>query len=165
MAVGGYGRAEVAPYSDIDLLLVHSTSNRSDLSPLIERTLYPLWDLGLEVSCSSRTIEECMKMAQSDLQVKTALIDGRYLDGEYESFRALYGLFTKKVCITGSRVRRFTDEDLHLRHQSMGIRTTSPHLKRREGGLRIFRSDAGPESKVHDRPLGVDPLSGPGKDP
>jgi [protein-PII] uridylyltransferase len=142
MAVGGYGRAELAPYSDTDLLLVHSTSNRSDLSPLIERTLYPLWDLGLEVSCSSRTIEECMRMAQSDLQAKTALIDGRYLDGEYEFFRALYGLFTKKVL--HHRVHDFADElmkDLHLRHQKYGDPNyvLEPNLKEGEGGLRDFQ--------------------------
>jgi len=142
MAVGGYGRAELAPYSDIDLLLVHSTSNRSDLSPLIERTLYPLWDLGMEVSCSSRTIEECMKMAQSDLQVKTALIDGRYLDGEYEFFRALYGLFTKKVL--HRRIHEFADtltKDLHLRHQKYGDSNyiLEPNLKEGEGGLRDFQ--------------------------
>ncbi len=142
MAVGGYGRTELAPYSDIDLLLVHSASNRSDLSPLIERTLYPLWDLGLEVSCSSRTIEECMKMAQSDLQVKTALIDGRYLDGEYEFFRALYGLFTKKAL--HRRVHEFAGvlmKDLYLRHQKYGDPNyvLEPHLKEGIGGLRDFQ--------------------------
>src|SRR4030042_6505004 len=87
MAIGGYGRAELAPYSDIDLLLLYPSSQKGELPPLVEKILYPLWDLGLEVSCSSRTIDECMKMAQSDLHIKTSLIDGRYLDGEYELFR------------------------------------------------------------------------------
>jgi len=87
MAVGGYGRAELAPYSDIDLLLLYSASKKEDLPPLVEKILYPLWDLGLDVSCSSRSINECLKMAQSDLHIKTGLIDGRYLDGEYEFFR------------------------------------------------------------------------------
>ena len=142
LAVGGYGRAELAPYSDIDLLLVHSTSNRSDLTPLIERTLYPLWDLGLEVSCSSRTIEECMRMAQSDLEVKTALIDGRYLDGEYEFFRSLYGIFTKKVLHHG--VHEFAGslmKDLRLRHQKYGDPNyiLEPDLKEGKGGLRDFQ--------------------------
>ena len=74
---------------------------------LIEKILYPLWDLGLDVSCSSRSITECLKMAQSDLHVKTGLIDGRYLDGEYEFFRNLYSLFTKKVL--HQKVREFAE--------------------------------------------------------
>ena len=89
IAVGGYGRAELAPYSDVDLLLLYSSSQKEALPPLIEKILYPLWDLGLDVSCSSRSIHECVNMAQSDLQVKTSLVDARYLDGEYESFRKL----------------------------------------------------------------------------
>ncbi len=96
MAVGGYGRAELAPYSDIDLLLLHSSIRHEELSPLIERLLYPLWNLGLEVSCSSRSISECLQLARSDLKVKTSLIDGRYLDGAYELFRNFNDLFFKK---------------------------------------------------------------------
>ena len=80
MAVGGYGRAELAPYSDIDLLLLYSASKKDDLPPLVEKTLYPLWDLGLDVSCSSRSIAECLKMAQSDLHIKTGS-DRRTLSG------------------------------------------------------------------------------------
>src|SRR5512136_2341843 len=80
IAVGGYGRGELAPHSDIDLLLLYSSSKKESLPPLVEKILYPLWDLGLDVSCSSRSIHECMKMAQSDLHVKTSLVDARYLD-------------------------------------------------------------------------------------
>ena len=142
LAVGGYGRAELAPYSDIDLLLLHSSSNKSDLPPLVERTLYPLWDLGLDVSCSSRSIAECLKMAQSDLHVKTGLIDGRYLDGEYEFFRILFGLFTRKVI--HRRVRQFAEaliKDLHLRHQKYEdpVYVLEPNVKEGEGGLRDFQ--------------------------
>ena len=75
MAVGGYGRAELAPDSDIDLLLLYSASKKEDLPPLVEKILYPLWDLGLDVSCSSRSIHDCLKMAQLDLHIKTSLID------------------------------------------------------------------------------------------
>src|SRR5512135_1000588 len=95
IAVGGYGRGELAPHSDIDLLLLYSAPKKEGLPPLVEKILYPLWDQGLDVSCSSRSINECLKMAQSDLHIKTSMIDGRYLDGEYEFFRNLYRLFTK----------------------------------------------------------------------
>jgi [protein-PII] uridylyltransferase len=142
MAVGGYGRAELAPYSDVDLLILYSPSNRSDLSPLIEKMLYPLWDLGLEVSCSPRSIFECLKMSQSDLHVKTGLIDGRYLDGEYEFFRNLHTLFAKKVL--HRKVRKFAGvlkRELLSRHQKYEDPTyvLEPNVKEGEGGLRDFQ--------------------------
>jgi [protein-PII] uridylyltransferase len=142
MAVGGYGRAELAPHSDIDLLLLHSSSKKKDLPPLVEKVLYPLWDLGLDVSCSSRSINECMQMARSDLYIKTSLIDGRYLDGEYELFRNLYGLFMKKVL--HRKVQNFAAalaKDLHLRGQKYEdpAYTLEPNIKEGEGGLRDFQ--------------------------
>jgi [protein-PII] uridylyltransferase len=142
MAVGGYGRAELAPYSDVDLLLLHSPADQSDLSPLVEKILYPLWDLGLEVSCSSRSIAECLRMAQSDLQIKTSLIDGRYLDGEYEFFRNLYDLFSRKIL--DRKLRKFAEslaQDLYLRRRKYKdpAYVLEPNVKEGEGGLRDFQ--------------------------
>jgi [protein-PII] uridylyltransferase len=142
IAVGGYGRAELAPYSDIDLLLLYSSSQKEALPPLIEKILYPLWDLGLDVSCSSRPIHECMKMAESDLHIKTSLMDARYLDGEYEFFRKLYSLFTKKVL--HRKVQKFAEglaKDLYLRNQKYQDPNYAlePNIKEGEGGLRDFQ--------------------------
>jgi [protein-PII] uridylyltransferase len=142
IAVGGYGRAELAPHSDVDLLLLYSSPQKEQLPPLIEKILYPLWDLRLDVSCSSRSINECLKMAQSDLQVKTSLIDARYLDGEYEFFRNLYHLFTKKVL--HRKVQKFAEvlsQDLHPRHQKYEdpAYVLEPNIKEGEGGLRDFQ--------------------------
>ena len=143
IAVGGYGRAELAPHSDIDLLLLYSLSQKQSLPPLIEKILYPLWDLGLDVSCSSRSIHECMKMAQSDLHVKTSLMDARYLDGGYEFFRKLYSLFTKKVL--HRKVQRFAQglaKDLYFRNQKYQDPNYAlePNIKEGEGGLRDFQT-------------------------
>ncbi len=142
MAVGGYGRAELAPHSDVDLLLLYSSPQKEQLPPLVEKILYPLWDLGLDVSCSSRSIRECLKMAQSDLQVKTSLIDGRYLDGEYEFFRSSYDLFTKKIL--HRKVRQFAQalaQNLRPRHQKYEdpAYVLEPNIKEGEGGLRDFQ--------------------------
>ncbi len=142
IAVGGYGRAELAPHSDVDLLLLYSSSQKDALPPLIEKILYPLWDLGLDVSCSSRSIHECVKMAQSDLQVKTSLVDARYLDGEYEFFRKLYSLFTKKVL--HRKVQTFAEglaKDLDVRSQKYQDPNYAlePNIKEGEGGLRDFQ--------------------------
>ncbi len=141
-AVGGYGSTELAPYSDVDLLLLHSPFDQSDLSPLVEKILYPLWDLGLEVNCSSRSVGECLSMARFDLQIKTSLIDGRYLDGEYEFFRNLYDLFSKKIL--HQKIRRFAEslaQDLHLRRRRYEdpAYVLEPNIKEGEGGLRDFQ--------------------------
>ncbi|MBM4338502.1 MAG: [protein-PII] uridylyltransferase [Deltaproteobacteria bacterium] len=142
VAVGGYGRAELAPYSDIDLLLLHSNRDQDNLSPFIENILYPLWDLGLEISCSARFIPECLRMAQSDLYVKTGLIDARYLDGDYEIFRTLYEDFSKKVLY--QNIHKFAGElrkDLYVRHQKYEdpAYVLEPNLKEGKGGLRDFQ--------------------------
>jgi len=142
MAVGGYGREELAPYSDIDLLLLHSSSRDEQLSSFIERVLYPLWDLGLEVSCSSRSIHECLKMAQSDLYIKTSLIDGRYLDGEYELFRNLNDPFSKKILYRNVKpFAEFLKQELHLRHKKYEDPhyILEPNVKEGIGGLRDFQ--------------------------
>ena len=142
MAVEGYGRSELAPHSDIDLLILYPPSQKIDLRPLIEQTLYPLWDLGLDVSCSSRTIDDCMRMAKSDVQVKTGLMDGRYLDGSYDFFRTLRDLFTKKIL--HRKVPQFAQTlaaDLHHRHQKHEdpAYVLEPNIKEGKGGLRDFQ--------------------------
>ncbi len=139
IAVGGYGRGELAPYSDIDLLLLYTSSQ---LPPLVEKVLYPLWDLGLEISCSSRSISECLKMAQSDIQVQTSLIDARYLDGEYAFFRNFHLLFARNVL--HRRIHRFAEllaKDLRLRHHKYEdpAYALEPNIKEGEGGLRDFQ--------------------------
>jgi [protein-PII] uridylyltransferase len=142
VTVGGYGRTELAPYSDIDLLILYSPSEKSDLSPLISGTLYPLWDLGLDVSCSSRSIPECLRMAQTDLQVKTSLIDARYLDGEYDFFRTFHDLFSRKIL--HQKVHAFAEtlmKELRLRHTKYEVPeyVLEPNIKEGEGGLRDFQ--------------------------
>ncbi len=142
IAVGGYGRAELAPYSDIDLLILYPPSKLSELPPLAEQVLYPLWDLGLEVTCSARSVDECLKAAQTDIKIKTSLIDSRYLDGEYEFFRTLYTLFTEKVL--HRNVKSFAEglaREMYFRKQKYQdpIYVLEPDLKEGEGGLRDFQ--------------------------
>jgi len=142
IAVGGYGRLELAPHSDVDLLILYPSSQRENLSPLMEKILYPLWDMGLEVTWSVRSINECIKMSKLDLHVKTGLIDGRYLDGEFELFRNLYGLFLRKVLHRG--VRKFIEalaKDIDLRRKKFEdpAHILEPNVKEGIGGLRDFQ--------------------------
>ena len=80
-AVGGYGRGELYPYSDIDLLLLMPETLNADTAQRIERLIGVLWDIGLEVGHSVRTLSECMSVAQQDLTIATTLTDVRHLSG------------------------------------------------------------------------------------
>jgi [protein-PII] uridylyltransferase len=142
VAVGGYGRSELAPGSDVDLLLLYAPARQEGLPGLIEKTLYPLWDLGLEVSCSSRPVEECLQLARADPSVRTGLMDSRYLDGDYDLFRRLHDLFGRKVLHRG--VRDFAQAlltEILQRHQRFEdpAYVLEPDIKEGKGGLRDFQ--------------------------
>ena len=73
IAIGGYGRAELAPYSDIDLLFLYSGRRSGKMKPVLEQVLRLLWDSGLTVGHSFRTVGECVTAARSDPHLRTAL--------------------------------------------------------------------------------------------
>ncbi|MFI5805445.1 [protein-PII] uridylyltransferase [Streptomyces sp. NPDC051561] len=83
VAVGGYGRAELSPRSDLDLLLVHDgTASDKAVAALADRIWYPVWDLGLDLDHSVRTPAEARKVAGEDLKVQLGLLDARHLVGD-----------------------------------------------------------------------------------
>ena len=75
LAVGGYGRGEMAPHSDVDIAFVTPYKRTAWTEQVIEAMLYLLWDLGLKVGQSSRSLDEAVKMAQDDLTIRTALLE------------------------------------------------------------------------------------------
>ena len=82
VAVGGYGRGELAPYSDIDLLFLLPYKQTPHTEQVVELLLYLLWDLGLKIGQSTRSVEECLRQAKSDLTIRTGLLEARYLWGD-----------------------------------------------------------------------------------
>src|SRR3546814_12141189 len=87
VAVGGYGRGELAPQSDIDLLflLPYKLTPRSE--QVVEEILYLLWDMGFKVGHATRPVHECIRLAKNDITICTALLEARWLWGD----QALYG--------------------------------------------------------------------------
>jgi [protein-PII] uridylyltransferase len=139
IAQGGYGRGELNPYSDIDLLFLYSWKVSPYLEAVTERLLYTLWDAGLQVGHATRTIKESIALSASDMKVKTALLDARYLCGKFD----LYQEFEKAVesRLIKKRVNRFIQEKLtenRLRHESYGgsVYLLEPDVKDGDGGLR-----------------------------
>src|SRR5271165_5755780 len=97
VAVGGYGRGELAPYSDIDLLFLLPYKPTPHTEQVVEYLLYLLWDLGLKIGHATRSIEDCLRHAKSDLTIRTGLLEARYLWGEQALFTDLKRRFYSDI--------------------------------------------------------------------
>lgn len=139
VATGGYGRRQLAFYSDIDLMFLVPTKPTPWIEKVTEFMLQVLWDLGLKVGHSLRSEDDCIQIANKDLSVKTALLDARFLAGNEKLFARMEKKFRKKI-ISG-KGRQFVEDKLKERdhrHQRMGDSryVVEPNLKDGKGGLR-----------------------------
>ncbi|MEC7464710.1 MAG: [protein-PII] uridylyltransferase [Pseudomonadota bacterium] len=142
-AVGGYGRGELAPFSDIDLLFLLPYKETARQEQLIEYILYLLWDLKLKVGQATRSVNECVRLARRDLTVRTAMLESRYLWGDRKLFNQLRRRFFGEVAdVTGPE---FVEEKLaerDARHKKMGGSryVLEPNIKEGKGGLRDLQT-------------------------
>jgi [protein-PII] uridylyltransferase len=139
VATGGYGRGELAPLSDLDLLFLRPYKQTPRGEQIVEFMLYLLWDLGLKVGHATRTVDESIRYAERDQTIRTALLESRYIWGDRELFDELNRLFTQKF-LTGEG-RDFVEAKLaerDQRHQRMGDSryVVEPNVKEGKGGLR-----------------------------
>ncbi len=137
VALGGYGRQEMAPYSDVDLLFLFR--REKDKTPgFIAGVLHPLWDLGFEIGHSSRTLREVGKMAREDLESCTSMMDGRFLAGDPDLFDDFQRYLYKQV--PRSMVAKL-HKGRQAREGSNGsVQLLEPNLKESPGGLREFHA-------------------------
>jgi [protein-PII] uridylyltransferase len=143
VAVGGYGRQELFPYSDVDLLfLSHSKRIEENQRGSVAALARTLWDLGLRVGNTSRTLAECGELHRDNLEFSVALLDSRYLAGDAQMFTLLrreivprlvrrdrQALVQDLLSITGQRYAKHGQTIFHL----------EPNLKEAPGGLRDFQ--------------------------
>ncbi|MET0374425.1 MAG: bifunctional uridylyltransferase/uridylyl-removing protein, partial [Rhizorhabdus sp.] len=139
MAVGGYGRGEMGLHSDVDIAFLTPWKQTGWSEQVIESMLYSMWDLGLKVGHSSRSLDEMIRMAKSDLTIRTALLEGRFVWGDETLYDEASMLFRRDV-VAGT-ARAFVTEKLaerNERHQRMGDSryVVEPNLKEGKGGLR-----------------------------
>lgn len=148
VAIGGFGRGELNPQSDIDFMFLQDGQVAGGkplpyLAGLIDGVLYPLWDMGFKVGYSVRDVNDCVKVANTDMQSKTSLIESKLIVGD----EALFAKFQKAVvskCVVG-----YEDKYIALRLEDQAARRSKhgnsacmqePNIKNGCGGLRDFQN-------------------------
>jgi len=143
IALGGYGRKELFPYSDIDLLLLHTPEAENRLEVVTEALFYPLWDAGLEVGHGVRTQDACLADARQDFFFQVALLDARHLTGAPHLFTSLRQAFLREL-LAGHRQDFLKNMIQHRneRHHRYGMHSyqLEPHIKESRGGFRDIQA-------------------------
>jgi len=148
LALGGYGRTELCPYSDIDLMFLYPARVRSEKFPETQRLfndtiLYMLWDLNLKVGHSTRTIKEALAEADSDGQSKNAMLESRLICGNqplYTRFSREYDRFIRKDNVLAYLEERLEDQARRRDKQGNTVFIQEPDIKNGVGGLRDYQN-------------------------
>ncbi len=143
VALGGYGRKEFFPFSDIDLMILYRPAIKKHISVVADAILYPLWDTGLEVGHGVRTVSESIKHAREEYFFLVALLDARLVCGSSALFDELVFTYRKKF-IDGHResfVKKMK-EHRESRRERFGSHSylLEPHIKEGRGGMRDIQA-------------------------
>lgn len=136
VAVGGYGRAEMFPHSDVDVLILLQEAPDSALQAKLEELIQLFWDIGLEIGHSIRTVDECLSESAADITVQTSLLEARLITGDAALFQTM-----KERCDAAMNPRAFFQaKTLELRQRHAKYEDTpyslEPNCKESPGGLR-----------------------------
>ena len=140
VAVGGYGRGELAPFSDVDVLFLHPYKIAPRSEQVVEAMLYLLWDLGFKVGHATRSLDECVRLARADTTIATSLLESRFLWGDQSLYLELRHRYAEEV--RDGRSAEFIEAKLeererrHQRHGGGSRYVLEPNIKESKGGLR-----------------------------
>jgi [protein-PII] uridylyltransferase len=138
VATGGYGRGELFPCSDIDLLILLAKEPLEAEREVLERLIGRFWDIGLEIGHSVRTVAGCVEAAAADVTVRTTLLESRFLVGS----RALFKSLEKQLVfdpVAFFKAKKLEQEQRHAKHQDSPY-SLEPNLKEAPGGLRDLQA-------------------------
>jgi [protein-PII] uridylyltransferase len=146
LAVGGFGRGELNPYSDIDILFLYPSDiakQTTQVNDIVQQILYMLWDIGFQVGHATRTMPELVAQANGDLRTKTSLLEARFLSGDESLFTEFEKTFERK-CLHGHE-KEFLEwrvGDQRDRHEKAGntVFLQEPNVKNGCGGLRDYQN-------------------------
>ncbi|MBM4124050.1 MAG: [protein-PII] uridylyltransferase, partial [Nitrospira sp.] len=139
VALGGYGRRELAPYSDIDVMFLYR-ADAAEAAPALSRAvLHHLWDLGFQVGHSVRTIQDCLELASADLTIRTSMMEARFLAGSPQLFQEFHRRYFRQV--VARKTDRFIEqkqEERRREYEKFGetVYLLEPNVKKSKGGLR-----------------------------
>ncbi|WP_425410162.1 [protein-PII] uridylyltransferase [Hyphococcus sp.] len=141
-AVGGFGRAELAPYSDVDLLFLHHEQHAEELTDKLNDILYPLWDSGMKLGYSAHSPDSAVKFAKGDIVARTAYLDMRLLCGSaalYDEFAAAFNKLRKRT--VPEFVAAKLEEQNERQAEMFETRyLVEPDIKEAKGGLRDLQT-------------------------
>src|SRR5207249_671370 len=102
VALGGYGRRELAPYSDIDIMFLFRPEAGPTVASLSRQVLHHLWDVGFQVGHSVRTIQDCIELAATDVTIQTSMMEARFLAGSPDLFQDFQRRYLRRVVVRGA---------------------------------------------------------------
>ena len=142
LAVGGYGRGELHPFSDVDLLILLANDEYDEAKELIENFLRFLWDIGLEIGHSARSVKDCTKEAKADITIMTNLLEARHLTGNSKLFTILDSKIRAPRSWSPEKFFNGKVEEQRQRHAQYQDTAYSlePNLKESPGGLRDLQT-------------------------
>jgi len=143
IATGGYGRAEISPHSDLDLMFLLPQKAQPNINEAVEWMLYMLWDLGLKVGHATRSVDEAIQMAKSDVTISTSLLEARWISGDHALFQIFEEHFEQDVIRGGEAdFVKAKLEERDQRHDRMGDSryVLEPNIKDGKGGLRDLQT-------------------------
>jgi [protein-PII] uridylyltransferase len=146
MALGGYGRGELNPFSDVDVMFVHG-QNSGDVAPyvaqVVEQVLYLLWDIGFKVGHSTRSVREAIEEANKEMLTKTAMLESRHIAGD-EGVARLFRDRFRSECVKGFEAEyvalRMRDQAARHAKHGNSVYMQEPHVKSGCGGLRDYQN-------------------------
>ena len=139
VALGSYGREDMSPYSDIDIMFLYEEGIRPHIEEIAKEVLYLLWDIKYDIGHCTRTIEDCLKIGSNDFTVRTSLMEGRLVTGSEDLFRRFQKAFFNQV--VRKNVKAYILDRLHYmgeRYKQFGssVYLIEPNIKEGKGGLR-----------------------------
>ncbi|MGB8165880.1 MAG: [protein-PII] uridylyltransferase [Chthoniobacteraceae bacterium] len=145
VAIGGYGRGELNPFSDVDIMFLYQDSGKAEarVNEVIQQILYMLWDVGFKVGHSTRTIAAAVKQANADMLSKTSLLEARLVVGDDELFDEFRAEFLRE-CVVGQEEQYISERVANQteRHEKFGhsVYMQEPNIKNGCGGLRDYQN-------------------------
>ncbi len=155
VATGGYGRSQLAPLSDIDLLILHAGLSEEALKSFVNAFLYPLWDAGLTVGHATHTPASAVKFAEGDMTAMTAFLDARAVAGDAKLFKDFMSRFDMLRWRSKTRFTKAKRDELEARHDrsAQSRYLAEPDIKEGKGGLRDIHAIGWLHRALYGKPL------------